>query len=242
MWVVPLKIGFPQLVQLDVVRLRCACPAARLGSDGVTGSRPHHHSSPCSRLHAQWDLVDVLRLEPPLFGGAAGPSNSWIDLSACPVAGSGCDHVMAHDAAIANGWPRRRRRAARQLLPRSCGSRCCRESRSRIACGAGGARQRDLRVGNQLLVVLERVVMWVPPSFGDGPGAPRRCWGLRRAGRREVALAVARVGRRVARITVPDQRTRENVRSSRAEVSEPCCPGPLSVSCRSRGFALSRSR
>src|ERR1700730_12246165 len=96
--------------------------------------------------------------------------------------------------------------------------------RRRIAGGTRGARQCDLRVGNQLLVVLESIVVVGPGGrLGDGPGArdnvrvDRPEWE-----RRRVVVGMIRVVVRwFPRVPMPDERAGENRRACRDEMPEP---------------------
>ena len=98
----------------------------------------------------------------------------------------------------------------------------------RIAGRACRSWQRDLGVRHELLVVLERVVVARSGRRVRDRTLARDDAGVRGERiRREVILAVARVGRRIARIAVTNQRAGEDVGAGRRDVAEP--RGPRAV-------------
>jgi hypothetical protein len=98
-----------------------------------------------------------------------------------------------------------------------------------IACAARRARERDLSVGDQLLVVLQRIVAsgsFGCTSEGSCSGDHVLVRGFDREQRRDVPECIG-VGVGIRVVAVRNQRAREDRRVCRDKVTEPRRPGAI---------------
>src|SRR5581483_385677 len=139
-------------------------------------------------------------------------------------------HMMAHDSRLRMRHHDRSTQLfhqQREILrsPGIGGSK-----RLRIAGLTSGSRQRGLRVGDQLLVVLESVIVVGSRRRRTDRSSARndtRIHGAQRISRAVIIAMERGVGMRVAWLSVPYKGAGENSRPRRNQMAEPIGPGAV---------------